>query len=97
VVLRAVVVLKEETRYMEQDTANAEYLSITLQDVLGDILRQGAQQMLVAAIENEVTEYVGLHAHLRKVQKQVGYKLKTSLEKALKIIIDHFKKGLAIS
>jgi hypothetical protein len=68
VVLRAVVVLKEETRYMEQDTANAEYLSITLQDVLGDILRQGAQQMLVAAIENEVTEYVGLHAHLRKVQ-----------------------------
>jgi hypothetical protein len=34
-------------------------------DVLSDILRQGAQQMLAAAIENEVAEYIGCHAQVR--------------------------------
>jgi len=32
---------------------------------LTDILRQGAQEMLAAAIENEVTEYIGCHAQVR--------------------------------
>jgi len=34
-------------------------------DVLSDILRQGAQQMLAAAIENEVAEYIGCYAQER--------------------------------
>ena len=32
-------------------------------DVLTEILRHGAQQMLAAAIENEVAEYIDTHAH----------------------------------
>jgi transposase-like protein len=47
---------------MEQDTGNPEYLSIQPRDVLTDLLRQGAQQMLAKAIENEVAEYVERHA-----------------------------------
>ena len=31
-------------------------------DVLTEILRRGAQQMLTAAIENEVAEYIDAHA-----------------------------------
>jgi putative transposase len=50
---------------MEQVTAKTECLSIMPRDVLTDILRQGAQQMLAAAIENEVAEYVARHAPLR--------------------------------
>jgi len=37
-------------------------------DVLTEILRNGAQQMLAAAIENEVTEYIDTHASLRDGQ-----------------------------
>jgi putative transposase len=47
---------------MEQDTGNTECLSIRPRDVLTDLLRQGAQQMLAQAIENEVAEYVERHA-----------------------------------
>jgi len=47
---------------MEQDTVNTEYLSIRPQDVLTDLLRQGAQEMLATAIENEVAEYIERHA-----------------------------------
>ena len=43
---------------------------MTPRDVLSDILRQGAQQMLAAAIENEVTEYIGCHAGLRDDEGQ---------------------------
>jgi putative transposase len=50
---------------MEQDTVNTECLSIRARDVLTDILRQGAQEMLATAIENEVAEYVERHAALR--------------------------------
>jgi len=50
---------------MDTDTANTEYVSITSRDALSDILRQGAQQMLATAIENEVAEYVGLCSDLR--------------------------------
>ena len=50
---------------MEQSTATTECLSMQPRDVLSDILRQGAQQMLATAIENEVAEYLGCHAQAR--------------------------------
>jgi putative transposase len=50
---------------MEQSTPQTECLSMKPWDVLSDILRQGAQQMLAAAIENEVAEYIGCHAQER--------------------------------
>jgi len=50
---------------MEQDTVNTECLSIRSRDVLTNILRQGAQEMLATAIENEVAEYVERHAAVR--------------------------------
>ena len=50
---------------MEQSTLPTECLSMRPQDVLTDILRQGAQEMLAAAIENEVAEYIERHACLR--------------------------------
>ncbi len=50
---------------MEQGTSETECLSIRPRDVLTDILRRGAQQMLATAIENEVAEYIGRHAALR--------------------------------
>jgi putative transposase len=50
---------------MEQSTPQTECLSMKPRDVLSDILRQGAQQMLAAAIENEVAEYIGCHAQVR--------------------------------
>jgi putative transposase len=53
---------------MEQGTGNTEYLSIRPRDVLTDLLRQGAQQMLAQAIENEVAEYVDRHACVRDDQ-----------------------------
>jgi len=53
---------------MEQDTGNTECLSIRARDVLTDLLRQGAQQMLATAIENEVAEYVERHASVRDDQ-----------------------------
>ena len=34
-------------------------------DILGEVLRQGAQQLLAQAIEAEVTEWIEKHAHLR--------------------------------
>jgi len=34
-------------------------------NVLSEILRQGAQQMLATAIENEVAEYIAAHADER--------------------------------
>jgi transposase-like protein len=50
---------------MEQGTPKTECLSIRPRDVLSDILRQGAQEMLATAIENEVAEYIERHAPLR--------------------------------
>jgi len=47
---------------MEQNTVTQEHLSIGSRDVLTEILRQGAQQLLAAAIENEVDEYLAEHA-----------------------------------
>jgi transposase-like protein len=53
---------------MEQGTPKPECLSIRPRDVLSDILRQGAQEMLATAIENEVAEYIERHAAVRDDQ-----------------------------
>jgi putative transposase len=50
---------------MEQGTPKTECMSIRPRDVLTDLLRQGAQEMLATAIENEVAEYIARHAALR--------------------------------
>ena len=50
---------------MKNDMTNTEHLSIHSRDVLTELLRRGAQEMLAATIENEVLEYVAGHAHLR--------------------------------
>ena len=50
---------------MEPSTVKTECLSMQPRDVLSDLLRRGAQQMLAAASENEVTEYLGCHAPVR--------------------------------
>ncbi len=49
---------------MKQDTTERHNLSIGCRDILTDILRQGAQEMLAEAIKNEVAEYIASHAHL---------------------------------
>ncbi len=49
---------------MKQDTTERRNLSIGCRDILTDILRQGAQEMLSEAIKNEVAEYIASHAHL---------------------------------
>lgn len=48
---------------MKQSTMKDEHLSVNSQDVLTEILRQGAQKMLAQAIENEVAEYIEANAH----------------------------------
>jgi len=60
--------IKERIRHMEQDTVKPEYLSIRPRDVLTDLLRQRAQEMLATAIENEVAEYIERHAAERDDQ-----------------------------
>ena len=50
-------------RRMEQCITQNEHLPIISRDVLTEILRHGAQEMLAQAIENEVAEYVEAHAH----------------------------------
>lgn len=50
---------------MNKNTTAPETLSIGTQDVLTEILRQGAQQMLVEAIEQEVQDYIGRYQDLR--------------------------------
>ncbi len=50
---------------MEQSTAEGHNLSIGSRDVLTDVLRRGAEDLLAMAIENEVAEYIARYAHLR--------------------------------
>jgi len=55
---------------MDKSTASETVLTMDssgheARDVLTEILHQGAQQMLATAIENEVAEYIGAHAHQR--------------------------------
>lgn len=53
---------------MNKDTTNIEHLSINSRDALTEILRQGAQEMLAAAIENEVIEYIAGHTNRRNAE-----------------------------
>jgi len=60
-------------RHMQQSTITETALTMDssgrqARDVLSEILRQGAQQMLATAIENEVAEYIASHVHLRDDQ-----------------------------
>ncbi len=50
---------------MADSTVSSTIVSIGSRDALNEILRQGAQQMLTQAIENEVAEYLGRHAEQR--------------------------------
>jgi transposase-like protein len=50
---------------MEQSTTEGQNLSIGSRDILTDILRRGAEEMLAMAIENEVAEYIARYADLR--------------------------------
>ena len=50
---------------MQKDTTNTQVMSMTSRDVLTDILRQGAQEMLATAVENEVAQYIADYERLR--------------------------------
>ena len=49
----------------EGTTASVAFPSSTAKDVMTEILREGAQQMLATAIEAEVAEWIESHAHLK--------------------------------
>jgi len=53
---------------MEHSSGSTQVLSIGSRDVLTDILRQGAQQMLANAVENEVADYLQRHASQRDAE-----------------------------
>jgi putative transposase len=55
---------------MKNDTTQTQIVSMTSRDVLTDILRQGAQQMLATAIENEVAQYIDDHENLRDANRR---------------------------
>ena len=46
---------------MQKDTTKTQVMSMTSRDVITDILRHGAQEMLATAIENEVAQYIADH------------------------------------
>ena len=50
---------------MKKDTTQTHIMSMTSRDVLTDILRQGAREMLATAIENEVAQYIADHESQR--------------------------------
>ncbi len=52
----------------EGTTASVTFPSMTSKDVLTELLREGAQQLLATAIEAEVTEWIESHAHLKNGQ-----------------------------
>ena len=53
---------------MKQCTIHNESVSISSRDILTEILRQGAQEMLAQAIDNEVAEYICAASDLRNDQ-----------------------------
>ena len=57
---------------MKKDTTKTQLMSMTSRDILTDILRQGAQEMLATAVENEVAQYIAEHENLRDAG---GYRL----------------------
>ena len=48
----------------ERSSSTVSFPGISSKDVLTDVLRQGAQRMLVQAIESEVAEWIEVHASL---------------------------------
>ena len=50
---------------MDLSAGEADSSGQQARDVLTEILHHGAQQMLAAAIENEVAAYINAHAHAR--------------------------------
>jgi len=50
---------------MQQSTEDRQGLQLQPQDVLNEILRDGARQMLATAVENEVAEYIAAHGDQR--------------------------------
>ncbi len=46
----------------EPSSSTVSFPGISSKDVLSDVLRQGAQRMLVQAIESEVAEWIEVHA-----------------------------------
>ena len=55
---------------MSQSTTEIRIVPLpTGQDVLTDLLRDGARRMLAQAVEAEVAAYVEAHAHLRVCSK----------------------------
>ena len=53
----------------ERSSSTVSFPGISSKDVLTDVLRQGAQRMLVQAIESEVAEWIEVHA---SVTNEVG-------------------------
>jgi len=51
---------------MPQDTTEGTTVQMGPKDVLTELLRQGAQQMLTAAIQSEVAEYIAVHGQERQ-------------------------------
>ena len=49
----------------EVTTANVTFPASSTKDVLTEVLREGARQMLATAIEAEVADWIESHAHLR--------------------------------
>jgi transposase-like protein len=49
----------------EGTTASITFPSSSAKDVLTELLREGAQQMLATAIEAEVADWIESHAHLK--------------------------------
>ena len=50
---------------MPDNTVSSDIVSIGSKDALTEILREGAQQMLARAVENEIAEYLARHADQR--------------------------------
>jgi putative transposase len=72
----------------ESTNATIEFPALAARDVLTEILREGAQQMLATAIEAEVAEWIDRHAHLvdERGHRQVvrnGYHQKRKLTTGL--------------
>ena len=57
---------------MKQCTIHNESVSISSRDILTEILRQGAQEMLAQAINNEVAEYICLNHPRLKARREQG-------------------------
>lgn len=73
---------------MEQDTTSGTGLAIGFQDVLTQVLREGAQKMLGKAIEEEVADYLDRHGqerdeHGHRLVVRNGYKPARSIQTPL--------------